>query len=324
MHLYHIDPNTVSSPPLRQDSISSIQSRTRPTTLDIPGLTKSKVSPDGRIAQRDVGSKLVIVMVGLPARGKSYVTKKVARYLNWLQHDTKIFNVGERRRVAAGGPSRVETPANPHVNGLGIITSTLQVSEATASLNSILLEHATLNKSTFTAPSLANEILHLDEAGHGLLPPPALDTHETWFDGSDSSLQNGDDRPRGPLDVSPMPNKSQDIPKIETLDQSADFFDPENEKASQLREQVAMSTLDELLDYILDQGGSVGIFDATNSTLKRRKLIMNRIRERAGPEIGVLFLESLCVDENVRESITFAGLEAQLTMGVSSWNLICA
>ena len=77
--------------------------RIRPTTLDIPGLTKSKVSPDGKIAQRDVGSKLVVVMVGLPARGKSYITKKLARYLNWLQHDTKIFNVGERRRVAASG-----------------------------------------------------------------------------------------------------------------------------------------------------------------------------------------------------------------------------
>ena len=50
-----------------------------------------------------MGSKLVIVMVGLPARGKSYITKKMTRYLNWLQHDTKIFNVGERRRVAASG-----------------------------------------------------------------------------------------------------------------------------------------------------------------------------------------------------------------------------
>ncbi|MBE7182233.1 MAG: hypothetical protein INR71_13695, partial [Terriglobus roseus] len=36
-------------------------------------------------------------MVGLPARGKSYITKKLARYMNWLQHDTRIFNVGERR-----------------------------------------------------------------------------------------------------------------------------------------------------------------------------------------------------------------------------------
>lgn len=51
--------NTASSPPLQQTSGSSTpSSRSRPTTLDIPGLTRSKVSPDGRIAQRDVGSKL--------------------------------------------------------------------------------------------------------------------------------------------------------------------------------------------------------------------------------------------------------------------------
>ena len=87
--------------PARQGS-GTTTPRVRPTTLDIPGLTKSKVSPDGRIAQRDVGAKLVIVMVGLPARGKSYITKKLARYLNWLQHDTRIFNVGERRRNVAG------------------------------------------------------------------------------------------------------------------------------------------------------------------------------------------------------------------------------
>lgn len=43
--------------------------------------------------------KLIIIMVGLPARGKSYITKKLARYLNWLQLETRIFNVGERRRA---------------------------------------------------------------------------------------------------------------------------------------------------------------------------------------------------------------------------------
>ena len=95
---------------------------------------------------------------------------------------------------------------------------------------------------------------------------------------------------------------SGDVPDSEPMDQSAQFFDPENTKASQLREQLAMATLDDLLDYILDQGGSVGIFDATNSTLDRRKAIMAKIRERAGPHLGVLFLESLCIDESLLES----------------------
>lgn len=42
----------------------------------------------------------VIVMVGLPARGKTYIAKKLTRYLNWIGISTKVFNVGEYRRKA--------------------------------------------------------------------------------------------------------------------------------------------------------------------------------------------------------------------------------
>uniref|UniRef100_A0A8C4NSF6 6-phosphofructo-2-kinase/fructose-2,6-biphosphatase 3 n=1 Tax=Dicentrarchus labrax TaxID=13489 RepID=A0A8C4NSF6_DICLA len=42
----------------------------------------------------------VIVMVGLPARGKTYMSKKLTRYLNWIGMPTKVFNVGEYRREA--------------------------------------------------------------------------------------------------------------------------------------------------------------------------------------------------------------------------------
>ncbi|KAF8949051.1 hypothetical protein BGZ46_005209, partial [Entomortierella lignicola] len=44
-----------------------------------------------------------IYAVGLPARGKSYLVKKLQRYLTWLQYDTKVFNVGNRRRIASKG-----------------------------------------------------------------------------------------------------------------------------------------------------------------------------------------------------------------------------
>ncbi|XP_024913922.1 6-phosphofructo-2-kinase/fructose-2,6-bisphosphatase 3 isoform X2 [Cynoglossus semilaevis] len=39
-------------------------------------------------------------MVGLPARGKTYMSKKLTRYLNWTGCPTKVFNVGEYRREA--------------------------------------------------------------------------------------------------------------------------------------------------------------------------------------------------------------------------------
>ena len=44
----------------------------------------------------------VICMVGLPARGKTYISKKLARYLNWIGVTTKVFNVGEYRRQTEG------------------------------------------------------------------------------------------------------------------------------------------------------------------------------------------------------------------------------
>ncbi|KAK2594013.1 6-phosphofructo-2-kinase [Conoideocrella luteorostrata] len=61
----------------------------------------------------DLSSRLVIVMVGLPTRGKSFIVKKLARYLNWLQKSTRIFNAGELRRKAALASSE-DTQSAPH------------------------------------------------------------------------------------------------------------------------------------------------------------------------------------------------------------------
>jgi 6-phosphofructo-2-kinase len=101
--------------------------------------------------------------------------------------------------------------------------------------------------------------------------------------------------------MSPMLSRKQ-RPASEAMEQDATFFDPGNQMASQIREQVARETLDELLDFILDGNGAVGILDATNSTMERRKMVLDRIRERAGPDLNVLFLESRCLDQDLLEA----------------------
>ncbi|XP_067359507.1 6-phosphofructo-2-kinase/fructose-2,6-bisphosphatase 4b isoform X1 [Channa argus] len=56
---------------------------------------------NGHIAQRRVcmtNCPTLIVTVGLPARGKTYISKKLTRYLNWIGVPTKEFNVGQYRR----------------------------------------------------------------------------------------------------------------------------------------------------------------------------------------------------------------------------------
>jgi 6-phosphofructo-2-kinase len=187
-------------------------------------------------------------MVGLPARGKSYITKKLARYMNWLQHDTKIFNVGERRRlVSHHGPDK-DLP-------------------------------------NLTGPKAAAQALMASQE----LPIPALSLPEAM---APSDLDT-------PLEEAS--GSSQRPQEEEEVEQTAEFFDPSNKKAAQIREKCAIDTLDDLLHYILEGDGSVGILDATNSTLARRKLIMERIRAKAG-HVNVLFIESVCQDETLLES----------------------
>lgn len=59
--------------------------------------------------------KHVLVLVGLPARGKTFVARKIARYLSWLGYRTRTFNVGEYRRAMAGAkqPASFFDPDDP-------------------------------------------------------------------------------------------------------------------------------------------------------------------------------------------------------------------
>ncbi|KAI1809201.1 6-phosphofructo-2-kinase-domain-containing protein [Poronia punctata] len=229
-------PTSPRIPPIRQNS-GSATPRVRPhaTTLSIPGMTRSIVSPDGRIADRDVAAKLVIVMVGLPARGKSYITKKLRRYLAWQQHNTKIFNVGNRRRVKGN----VFSPTKSK------------------------------NENPLDGPR---------EAATALL----------------DGVQTGSGTPLARTPPGPNEDPGQ-------ADHSAKFFDPKNASAFKLREEMAIDTLDELLDYLLSGGGSVGILDATNSTVERRQHIFDHIKARE-PKLGILFIESLCQNPALLEA----------------------
>ncbi|KAA8564393.1 hypothetical protein EYC84_011337 [Monilinia fructicola] len=236
------------------------------TTLNIPGMTRSRVSPDGKIAQRDVASKLVVIMVGLPARGKSYITKKIQRYLSWQQHETRIFNVGNRRRVAAGKPQQKN--ATP---------PTAQTEAPT--------HRSSLQSQPIRTGSIPGIIDAPTQAAHMIL------------NGVDPTQQEQETKG---LDLKKVSSPGE-LPDPETMDQSASFFNPLNSKAALIREQVAMATLDELLDFLLLKNGAVGILDATNSTIERRSLLFKHVKERE-PKLGILFIESVCEDESLLEA----------------------
>ncbi|KAF3917167.1 6-phosphofructo-2-kinase [Dactylellina cionopaga] len=254
------------TPPLTSSPSSP---RLHATTLNIPGLTKSKVSEDGRIPARDIGSKLIIVMVGLPARGKSYITRKLARYLGWLQYDVKVFNVGNRRRIAANQP---QPPTPPPEKGHSDV-----VHQAVQVLKDVKLDRDGAVKQPFRGTGLLSSL-----AIKGSPPKFSLDTGNVAF--QTTNLDGDKDKDQ------------------ESISQSAEFFDPTNIKAKKLRERVAMETLDEALDYVLNGEGSIAILDATNSTIERRSAIVDHVREVAGNDLGILFIESICEDEQVLEA----------------------
>jgi 6-phosphofructo-2-kinase len=176
-----------------------------------------------------------------------------ADWLDRLQHDTKIFNVGNRRRVAAGALDSLPIESK-NQNGVHVPQSAP-------------IKHLLSSNSFSSLTAGAN-------GDSGLTHPRS--THKRTMSSS-TDIEGG-------------------------VDQSAAFFDPNNEAAAELREKVALETLDELLDYVLYEGGSVGILDATNSTLRRRKAVLDRIRQVAGKQIGVVFLESECTDEKLLEA----------------------
>ncbi|XP_021706730.1 6-phosphofructo-2-kinase/fructose-2,6-bisphosphatase isoform X1 [Aedes aegypti] len=142
-----------------------------------------------------VNSPHVIAMVGLPARGKTYISKKLSRYLNWIGINTKVFNLGEYRR------------------------------------------HAT----------------------------DAYRSHE--------------------------------------------FFRPDNEVAMAIRQHCAEMALQDVCQW-LENGGEVAVFDATNSTRERRRMIKDIIVNKMGYKL--FFVESICDDPQIIEQnimIKVSGLE---------------
>ncbi|KAJ2788174.1 6-phosphofructo-2-kinase [Coemansia interrupta] len=202
-------------------------------------------------ARTDSDHKLVVVMVGLPARGKSYIVKKLKRYLSWLGFQTKIFNVGDRRRLAGSADDY-------EVSGTGTGTR---------------LERTKLNS--------GKTELHNQQQQHQQQPcadcnKPGVQQQHT------STARQGD-------------MQAAACTQCDTR-HSSTFFDPDNKKAKQLREQVAMEVFEDLLRW-LQAGGQIAIHDATNSTIERRSALINRLRSET--DVNLLFVESICTDKNI-------------------------
>ncbi|XP_042389938.1 6-phosphofructo-2-kinase/fructose-2,6-bisphosphatase-like isoform X2 [Zingiber officinale] len=189
------DMDAVVSDPCKLLSVPGFDSKSVGTFSPVP----KQESQKGLFVDRGVGSPRLIksagagiftfdrkldceTKVGLPARGKTFTAAKLTRYLRWLGHETKHFNVGKYRRLKLG------------------------------------------------------------------------------------------------------------------TNQTADFFRGDNPEGMEARNEVAALAMDDMISW-MQEGGQVGIFDATNSTKSRRNMLM----KMAEGKCKIIFLETICNDAHVIE-----------------------
>lgn len=92
---------TATTPPLSSSSNPTSQAPPPPPSTFEYSLASSHHRRRRARARVD-RQKLIIILVGLPGRGKTFLCNKLLCYLNWLGHETRHFNVGQFRRAQKG------------------------------------------------------------------------------------------------------------------------------------------------------------------------------------------------------------------------------
>jgi 6-phosphofructo-2-kinase/fructose-2,6-biphosphatase 2 len=82
----------------------------------------------------------------------------------------------------------------------------------------------------------------------------------------------------------------------DTPQPTADFFDTSNAEGERMRRAAAEAAVVDMVKWFREDGGTIAILDATNSTKERRRWIQNRCDLEG---IETLFVESKCDDQDL-------------------------
>jgi len=132
------------------------------------GRHASKASTANILAHRSAATvdseKMVIVMVGLPARGKSFTARKLKRFFSWKNANAEIFNAGRyrRERMTSAEEQRTRSASSDVAELFSSANETgLQIRQdaANRALNDLLnfLKHQGGNVGIFDATNSTNE-----------------------------------------------------------------------------------------------------------------------------------------------------------------------
>lgn len=241
------------------------------------GATKINAPPETAAMQRERLSsdadKLVLVLVGLPARGKSMYGNKIQQFLTWRGYKTQYKSVGAWRRGERedrrSGKAKVEDSPSFKRRGLRGLSSLKEEGKEEGS-----------QAAPAAAPSAA---------------PSATNVKES-------------------------PNTTR-----RAQYSSSSFFDSTKAFATMTRDQITLDAFKELLAFLQEEDGQVGIFDASNVTIARRAKLTEMVNQHAAkhnirtyarsrPQLrlpsthapclaacrrSIVFIESIVTDESI-------------------------
>ena len=210
--------------------------------------------------------RLVLVLVGLPARGKSFLGRKLTGFLNWHGIPARVFNVGKYRRQVVEGSSSEKNGGDA------------DFFDASNHQAALLREQA-------AELALLDMLQWLDN-----------EHDEDEYDDDDTDDMNSSSR-RAFSQMNPECLKSERYTRHDFLN---------NEEMKSIPLQFSRNGCDHA--YTNQQKAKakrqerIAIFDATNSTDKRREWILdmctNPLRRPDKPT-GCVFIESICDDEEM-------------------------
>lgn len=93
--------NPLQSPLLSHSELEPLTHALSSLSVNMPFGTLNELRPSNFCTVSDDHS-LILCLVGLPGRGKSFISRRLARYLNWKGVPCRVFNVGDYRRKFLG------------------------------------------------------------------------------------------------------------------------------------------------------------------------------------------------------------------------------
>ncbi|ORY40340.1 bifunctional 6-phosphofructo-2-kinase/fructose-2,6-bisphosphate 2-phosphatase [Rhizoclosmatium globosum] len=222
-------------------------------------------------------ARLCVAMVGLPARGKTYTARKMARFLSWLGHPSEIFNVGNYRRKVAGAsqPHNFFDPTNEESTAIRQKIADLALDDMVAWFHDLEAKEEE-----------EKELFRLDSVSiRDSVTPTPFSNAQTHKDSLVVS-------PRESL-IGTSPSIKKTIPQHMHSTKSA--------ASPSLAPKIAVKKS-------LVGSARVAIYDATNSTKERRKIIMERCEKE---NIQVMFVESICD----RMDVVLANIKEKKNLG---------